>query len=223
MPKDKDLKRLVRARMAKTGESYTTARSHIVGRRSPPVAEYAELAGTSNDTVRAKTGKDWPGWVRALDAIEAVTLTHRDIAKHVLDHYDVSAWWAQTVTVGYERIRGLRAKGQRRDRGKPGLFEISKSKTFPVPVDVLYGAFATKRTRLRWLPEAGLEIRTSRKNRSMRMVWPGGTLVNASFVTKGDAKSAVQVMHTKLPDMRTGEVLRAYWGERLNELAELLG
>ena len=29
MPTDKDLKRLVRARMAKTGEAYTTARAHL--------------------------------------------------------------------------------------------------------------------------------------------------------------------------------------------------
>ena len=29
MPTDKDFKRLVRARMGKTGESYTTARSHL--------------------------------------------------------------------------------------------------------------------------------------------------------------------------------------------------
>ena len=29
MPADKDFKRLVRARMGRTGESYTTARSHL--------------------------------------------------------------------------------------------------------------------------------------------------------------------------------------------------
>ncbi|HJW62400.1 MAG TPA: hypothetical protein VJ849_02785, partial [Actinomycetes bacterium] len=29
MPTDKDFKRLVRARMGRTGESYTTARSHL--------------------------------------------------------------------------------------------------------------------------------------------------------------------------------------------------
>ena len=42
MPKNKDLKRLTRSRMQKTG------------RRSTP--ELAALAGMSDDTVRAKTG-----------------------------------------------------------------------------------------------------------------------------------------------------------------------
>jgi len=35
MPADKDFKRLVRARMGKTGESYTTARAHLLPDRDP--------------------------------------------------------------------------------------------------------------------------------------------------------------------------------------------
>ncbi|HEU4417681.1 MAG TPA: hypothetical protein VFT55_02020, partial [Planctomycetota bacterium] len=35
MPKNKDLKRLVRARMAKTGESFTTARLQVLAKARP--------------------------------------------------------------------------------------------------------------------------------------------------------------------------------------------
>lgn len=45
MPKNKDLKRLIRARMEKTGESYTAARSHLLSKDLPLPAEYAQLAG----------------------------------------------------------------------------------------------------------------------------------------------------------------------------------
>ena len=38
MPTDKDFKRLVRARMGKTGESYTTARSHLRPDPTPGLA-----------------------------------------------------------------------------------------------------------------------------------------------------------------------------------------
>ena len=120
MPKNKDLKRLTRSRMQKTGESYTTARSKLVqktGRVSTP--ELAALAGMSDDTVRAKTDRTWPEWVRILDAKGATSMPHRDIAVYVHEAHGVSRWWAQTVTVGYERIRGLREKGQRRS----GTFE----------------------------------------------------------------------------------------------------
>jgi len=120
MPANKDFKRLVRGRMQKTGESYTTARAHLLSRRKPPATrvatpDYATLAGRSDTALKAATGCTWERWVKALDHVEAHAWSHREIAKHVRERYKVSAWWAQTVTVGYERIKGLRAIGQRTD------------------------------------------------------------------------------------------------------------
>src|ERR1700704_1613792 len=81
MPQNKDLKRLVRARMRKTGEAYTAALSHIRKPKAPAArastprvqagsankpTDYAALAGTSDATIRAKTGCTWERWVRAL-------------------------------------------------------------------------------------------------------------------------------------------------------------
>jgi len=61
------------------------------------------------------------------------------------------------VTVGYERIRGLRDIGQRRS----GTCEASKSKTLPVPIAELYRAFSDGRMRRRWLPGVELTVRTA--------------------------------------------------------------
>ncbi len=44
MPKNRDLKRLIRARMEKTGESYTAARSHLLSKDLPLPTDYAKLA-----------------------------------------------------------------------------------------------------------------------------------------------------------------------------------
>ncbi len=77
--------------------------------------DYPELAGRSDATIKASTGCTWARWVKALDHAKAHIWPHRDIAKHVHEKYKVTGWWAQTVTVGYERIKGLRAVGQRRD------------------------------------------------------------------------------------------------------------
>ena len=44
MTANKNFKRLVRARMAKTGESYTTARMHLLAKRPPPSGDHASLA-----------------------------------------------------------------------------------------------------------------------------------------------------------------------------------
>lgn len=222
MTKQKDLKRLVRARMEKTGEAYTTARAHILAKRSPRASEYPTLAGMSDEAVRASTGRTWAEWVSDLDAIEAITMSHKAIAKHVHETNDFSGWWAQTVTVGYERIRGLREIGQRREGSDAGLFDISKSKTFSVPVGTLYAYFSQKSKRTKWITDHEPEVTTSQRNRSVRMRWPDGTRVNAWFTDKGPEKSSVQVSHGKLPSRDVGEQWREYWGERLLRLQKHL-
>src|ERR1043166_6292617 len=138
MPTNKDFKRVVRARMRKTGESYTAARAQLL-RSTPsrvyaaPVAvtpaNYALAAGISDAALKKATGCTWQRWVKALDHDEAYAWTHARIAKHVREKYKTPSWWTQPVTVGYERIRGLRSRGQQRD----GTHRTSKSKVMPVP------------------------------------------------------------------------------------------
>ena len=153
MPKHKDLKRNVRARMQKTGESYTTARLRLLDKKrtdSPkaaPKVDLAALAGMSEAAVLAGTGKSWSEWTTLLDAIDAASKPHREIARYVREQHGTSSWWSQGVTVGYERIRGLREKGQLRGGG----YEATKSKTFGVPLARLYAASAEARQRKRWL------------------------------------------------------------------------
>ena len=94
MPASKDLKRIVRARMKKTGESYTTARTRVLskaGPKEPParIVDPAALAGMSNDKVAAKTGRTWKEWVRVLDADGAADMPHRDIAALLHRKHDV--------------------------------------------------------------------------------------------------------------------------------------
>ena len=219
MPTHKDMKRLVRRRMQKTGESYTSARTNLLKKKKAPSPdEYAQLAGMSDEAVKAKTGCAWQRWVNALDAANASDMTHREIANHVHEKYKVSGWWAQTVTVGYERIKGLREIGQRRG----GSFEANKSKTIAVPLAKLYGAFSQKRVRTRWLAGVDLTIRTSQREKSMRITWHDDTPVEAYFTGKGTGKAQVSIQHRKLPSKAAATEMKEYWGERLNELSQLL-
>src|SRR5262249_30375221 len=88
MPKNKDLKRLIRARMQKTGESYTTARLHTLDKKSKEVPQvpatepphYATVAGMSDEAVKKATGCTWVRWVAALDHVQATEMSHREIA-----------------------------------------------------------------------------------------------------------------------------------------------
>ncbi len=71
MPKEfvkttnKDLKRIIRARMKKTGESHTAARAQVVRKKQRPAdrntpVDYAQTAGMSDQAVEAKTGHTRP-------------------------------------------------------------------------------------------------------------------------------------------------------------------
>jgi len=64
MTDKKDLKRRVRARMAKTGESYAAARAQLLAKREPRPAEYAELAGMSDEAVRKRPARRGKGGFR---------------------------------------------------------------------------------------------------------------------------------------------------------------
>ncbi|MGH9373688.1 MAG: hypothetical protein ACRD15_19380 [Vicinamibacterales bacterium] len=233
MPRNKDLKRLVRARMSKTGESYTASRAKIMARSAadtratsavaaappaPPRADYAALAGTADATIKAKTGCTWDRWVFALDHYGADRMSHRDIAALVSSKYKIDGWWAQMVTVGYERIRGLRARGQRRD----GSYEVGKSRTFNVPLTTLFQAWADARLRGRWLDGTVGKVRTLMPKKSMRLDGQDHTIVVVGFMSKGRSKSVVAVQHTKLRDRDTANRLKQYWSERLDALGDVL-
>ena len=230
MPRNKDLKRLTRARMRKTGESYTTARAHLLKKGERPSAavkgktdgeakpDLAALAGMSDEAVRKATGCDWEKWVWALDNQGAQSMPHREIAQLVHEKWKIPGWWAQTVTVGYERIHGLRAIGQRRG----GSWEANKSKTLPVSVARLYRAFSVANTRKRWLTGAKLEVRKATPGKSMRITWEDATPVDVYFYAKGEAKSQVAIQHRKLASQTEADRLKKFWGERLAALAELM-
>ena len=200
-----------------TSQTWGRAARFQVLKKKEVKVNYAELAGMSDASVEKQTGRDWAEWVTMLDAVRAAEKPHREIAAYV-SSLGTPDWWSQMVTVGYERIRGLRDRGQRRG----GAYEASKSRTFAVPVARLYAAFANARTRGRWLKTA-VEVRSATPNKRMRLAWNDATTVEIGFVKKSDRKSSVAVTHQKLPNKSAAETMKAWWGIRFDALEELLG
>lgn len=215
MPKQKDPRRIVRSPMKKTGESDAAARAQM-RRKTATAPNYAQLAGKSDAVVKKQTGRDWAAWVRVLDAENATEKPHREIARYV-SSIGTPDWWSQTVAVGYERIRGLRDRGQRMD----GWYETNKSRTFGVPIAKLYGAFTNARTRKRWLPDK-VDVRSASTNKRMRMRMADDTVVDVGFIARGESKSTVALLHSKLPDRAAADKMKARWTERLDALSEVL-
>jgi uncharacterized protein YndB with AHSA1/START domain len=220
MTRHRSFKRLVRVRMAKTGESYTAARATLLAAREPGAGPGPALA-TSDEMIRQRTGRGWEEWFDLLDEAGLAERPHRDIARWVADRQGVAplAWAAQAVTVSYERARGGRAVGQR-----PDGFAITASRTLGIPVGRLFNAFADEAERGRWLADADLRERSATKPRSARFDWGHGrTRVNVTFQAKGEARSTVTVEHARLPDAAAAARMKAWWRERLTTLEGLLG
>jgi hypothetical protein len=214
MTKQKALKRDVRTRMTKTGERYTAARRHVAADTDPWVTN--DL-GVSDAKITQATGCDWATWIYVLDRWGAKDRTHTEIARHLGSSYDVTGWWAQTITVGYERARGMRAPHQR-----PDGFAVGVSKTFRADTDTLRPWFADARRRSRWIERGALTARPTRTERNLRFDTTSGGRVAVSFDAKPGGKTTVAIQHERLTSAADVEPTRAWWKERLATLATLI-
>ncbi len=216
MTEQRTLKRSIRERMEKTGESYATARRELLA-KAEREANGASAEGyeppVSEETIVERTGKRPGEWFAILDAWGAQRKSHKEIARHVMVAHEIEGWWAQSLTVMYEQARGMRAKGQRAN----GLFEATASKTVAVPVQELFDAFCDEGRRQAWLPDGGLRERTQRPPKGARFDWEdGATRVIVTFEPKGGGdKSVVALAHERIPDAKSLEELKLFWRERL--------
>jgi uncharacterized protein YndB with AHSA1/START domain len=205
MTSHKSFKQRVRTRMDKTGESYTAARAQLLPRDQEPDV--------------GPTGRPYSHWFAELDEWGAIDRSHKEIAAWLMSEQGVPGWWAQNITVEYERARGLREVGQGRD----GFFRVNASKTVAVPVEELFAAVVDAVRRDEWLPGVVLRERTATPHRTARFDWgEGSTRVIFGFEVKGDGKSTVALSHERLPDSETAATMKAFWRERLSGLKALL-
>ncbi len=196
MTEDKARKRSIRARMSKTGESYTAARRHVMQSEGKPSPRLDVDLGKSDEAIKRGSGKTWDEWFAILDVWGATERAHGEIARYVQEEHDVTGWWAQTVTVGYERGRGMRRAHERTDG-----FYVSVSKTFPVGVKRLFEEVTDSRKRNRWLEPGTLRSRASQPGKTARFDFHDGeSRVHAYFASKGKGKSTLTIQHERLTD-----------------------
>ncbi len=92
----------------------------------------------SDEKIRENTGHGWDEWTDLIEAGPGRLAGHTAIAAWVQVEHSLTGWWAQGVTVGYERIAGLRLPGQTPD----GAFSVSRSRVLEIPVELLRAAVA---------------------------------------------------------------------------------
>lgn len=170
-----------------------------------------------DDAVRERTGRGWAEWIAALDEAGAAAMPHAEIARLLGEKFGVRPWWAQQVTVGYERARQGRATNQAADG-----YQVGVSRTIAAPAERVFAAWMDDATRRRWLGKPEFTVSKATEPRSIRIKWGDGSRLDVMIYPKGEGKSQLSVDHRRISDPGAVEPRRAFWKERLDALRELL-
>ncbi len=169
----------------------------------------------SDAALKAKTGRTWDQWFTLLDKAGAAKMTHGAIAKLVATRHKIPGWWAQAVTVGYERARGLRKVNETLAGFRTGV-----SRTLDAGMDAAFGAWDNAKTRAALLKEK-VDLSTRNPGKNLRFAWKVGR-VEVRFVVKSPKKTQVTVDHTGLKSESQVDKFKTQWSETMDKLGDKL-
>jgi uncharacterized protein YndB with AHSA1/START domain len=230
MTTQKTFKRRVRARAAKTGESYTTARSQLLHRTdaapepdragppTPAPIDTLALSGVSEEAMLSRTGRSLAEWFAMLDAWGAADRTHTEIARWLRDVNGVDGWWSQTVTVGYERAKGRRVLHQ-----TAAGFSVGVTRTVAASEDAVRAMFADPARRALWLAGGPMAANGGYRGPRGRYDWTDPpSKVWVDLVPKAGGKTSVTVTHEGLPGADAAAAMKQSWRAALDRLKAVL-
>ena len=171
----------------------------------------------SNESVKARTGKDWPGWFELLDRAGAEKLGHTATAQLLVKKHGVPGWWAQNVTVEYERARGLRERHQ-----STTGYKVAVTKTISTGLANLYDATADARLRRKWFPRGAFEVSSQTRNKYFRGPWKTRSRLEVGFYAKGAGKAQIALQVSRLANRADVEKTRETWKKALEKLQALV-
>ena len=196
-----------------------TAAKKTAAKKAAPKKKAAKKSaaspGMSDAAVKTKTGKTWAQWFAVLDKAGAAAMSHKDITKLLSTRHKLADWWSQMVTVGYERVRGLRKLHQ-----TASGFNTSVSRTLAAGLDQLFEVWDDARTRGAFLKEA-VVMSTRNPGKNLRFAWErDGGRVEVRFVAKGQDKAQVTVDHTGLGSSAAVKRMKTFWADALSQVGE---
>jgi hypothetical protein len=186
-------------------------------------AAVTSKGGLSDARSREKTGHGLDHWFAVLDRFGAVEKGHTASARHLYDTHGVDGWYAQGITVAYERARGVRGVNQRCD----GEYEVSASKVIAADAATIIAAISEPRRRRQWTSGVdgdlvrGLAAALDGKGAKGFVVRPDGlgrfrykwgdSTVQFYLTPKPGHKVSVVVSNMKLPSAAHVEARRTMW------------
>jgi hypothetical protein len=216
MTRQETFKRRIRQRMEKTGERYGAARRILIEQAlAPEQRQWASEPEMANETLREATGRGWDEWCRILDAWPGHADGHTAIATYLRDEHGVEGWWAQTITVGYERITGLRLPHQQPD----GTFTAGKSRTVKADAAMIREMLLDDQARADLFPGLETELRSRPTSKVLRIgIGPGTAQI--ALDPQDDGRVKITIAHDRLSTAEAVEEWKGYWSDWLEAVDE---
>lgn len=216
MTRQETFKRRIRERMQKTGERYGAARRVLIERSGKGgQRSWVAQPDMSDDSLRAATSRGWEEWRDIIDAWPGHSEGHTAIAAYIRDDLGIDGWWAQTVTVGYERITGLRLPYQQPN----GTFSAGKSRTVNADATTLRAMLLDDTDRTDLFPGFETEVRSRPASKVVRIAIGPGT-AQIALDALPDGRTRVSIVHERLPSFDEVEQWKTYWSEWLMAIDE---
>ncbi|HEX2080583.1 MAG TPA: SRPBCC domain-containing protein [Longimicrobium sp.] len=184
----------------------------------------------SDEAVRTATGRTWDEWEKVLDARGAAGLSHKQIVALLEEMGEIrSAWWVQSVTVGYEKRKGMRVLGETADTG----FQVGVRRTVPLAPEDAWRLLTSAEGVRTWLGgEPGLrwekgerytlqdgaagEVRVFKPGSHLRMTWqprgwPRASTIQVRVMPASGGRSVLSFHQEHLPGPAEREERRAFF------------
>jgi len=102
-----------------------------------------------------------------------------------------------------------------------GTVSVTVSRTIDASPSEVFRAFNDPKRR-QWSGLLGYRVVNAVAPRFLRLMMHDGTLVSVSVGRKGNARCAVELEHTRLPNASEGERMKAEWRDGIARMAEQL-
>ncbi|GAA1490036.1 hypothetical protein [Brachybacterium sacelli] len=171
--------------------------------------------------IETATGTTLETWVQRIDEAGGRDLDHTAIASLLPVRWEITEWWAQSVTVAYEQVIGRRVVGQ----SSEGDFAASASRTVVGDMDRvrdLWDAFMTAHRRA----ELGLKepaLTDTERWRYWRAAVADGTSLSVNITAKDRSgradRSALAIEHKRIATAAARDAWKTTWKSVLTDFS----
>ena len=180
---------------------------------TPGFRAWAAQPQQSDELIRDNTGRGWNEWCDLIEAWPGHTAGHGAIAGWLQQEHDVDGWWAQAITVGWERISGRRLPHQMAD----GTFTANTSATVRIDAAALRQMLLDDDRRAALFPGNDAELRSRPTSKNIRVRLNQG-VAEIAISPRDGGRATVTVAHAKLASPDQVPFWKAYWADWLAAL-----